>query len=124
MIKANLKKDYPLISKNFVIFTSIEEYLEVSRIVNRSNCSSASLNLKNIAINKVKDFKELAILTCQQYSIESFRLNELFYFLHKNFDFKEGPYIYIGPEGIFESREEYHKWQQLYGLLKPITKDN
>jgi len=122
MIKANLEKDYPLMTKNFVIFTDFEEESYVSRLFNTLNSAHASLNLQNYKLDKIKDFKQLAIRSCQQYSTCGFQFNELAYFLKQNFDFKTSDYIFIGSEGLFESREEYHKWQQLYGLLKPIEK--
>ena len=124
MIKADLKKDYPLMTKNFVIYTSIEEQNTVSRIFNVANCAEASTNLLNYNLDQIKDFKELAKRACIEYSECGFRLNCLYFYLNYNFDFHNKGTTFLGSEGIFESREEYHKWQQLYGLLKPITKDN
>ena len=109
---------------NFVIFTDQEEHNYVSRLFNTLNSADAAIDLTNIKIDKVKDFKELAIKTCLQFSSCGYKFNELRYFLEKNFDFKGSDFLYLGSEGVFASREEYHKWQQLYGLLKPITKDN
>lgn len=123
MIKANIKKDYPLMSKPFLIFTSFEEERYISSIVNASNCSVAALDLRNISIDKVKDFKELAIKICTDNVKTGLKLNNIYLFLKENFNIEIGHDLYIAPEGIFSSREEYYKWQQLYGLLKRIEKE-
>lgn len=123
MIKANLKKDYPLMSKNFVIFTSAEEVSFISSLINSSNCSEALMDLNKFNLDQIKNFRELSKNICLQHSISGFQLNNLYFFLKDNFDFNASEGLYISPEGLFESREEYHKWQQLYGLLKPIEID-